>query len=155
MRNAFNYARGGLPPFNSLTVLLMMVWTFIFYQVIQVWWIERAPPTYIYEEHIDNPQAIVRGGIMTLQLKLVRHKPCSTIVTRYIQDADGTRADLPTTFMQSLKTGYEQYTRQFLVPEYLTYGPAKMYVTSSYACHWSHVIWPVVVTRSHDFTITE
>jgi hypothetical protein len=151
----FDYARSGLPPFNSLTVLMMIVWTFIFYQAIQVLWFERTLPTYIYEESILDPEAIVRGHLMTMQIKLVRSRPCTTIVTRYIQDSDGTRDDLQATFAQSQKTGYEHYTRQFIVPRYLALGPARIYVTSSYQCHWSHVVWPVVNTRSYDFTITE
>lgn len=154
IRDWITYVRSGLPPFNILTLLIMVAWTFVFYQVIQVWWIQREPPSFIYEERIVDSKAVQRGGILTMEIKLLRTRPCTTVVTRYIQDSDGVRSDLPVSFSQAQKVGYEHYTRQFFVPDYLTYGPAGLYVTSSYNCHWSHVVWPVIVTRSFEFTIT-
>lgn len=155
MGKALDFAKSGMPPFNSATFIVLLCWTFVFYQVIQVWWIQREPPTYIYEESILDPKNIARGGVMNMQLKIVRARPCTTVVTRYIQDADGTRIDLPATFSQIMKLGYEQYTRQLVVPDYAAQGPARIYVTSTYQCHWSHIIWPVILTRSYDFTISE
>jgi hypothetical protein len=154
-RQVIDYAKQGLPPFNSFTLMLMIVWTFIFYQVLQVFWFERFSPTYIYEEGIVNPHNVYRRDALTMNVKLARNRPCSVIVTRYIQDAKGLRIDLPATVIPITRPGYEQYTRQFAIPFFAEKGKASINITSAYACHWSHAIWPIIVPRSYEFNITE
>jgi hypothetical protein len=155
LRNLIAQIREGAPPLNSVTVLLLFVWTLIFYETLQVLAIQRVPPAHIYEENVLGSDNVSRSDYLRVQVKLVRHKPCTIVVTWYLQDDKGNRAYLAPSVVQAQRTGYEEYTRQFVIPDTIENGPATLHVSSVYSCHWSHLIWPVVVSRTHHFSIVE
>lgn len=140
---------------TSVYSLMLMIWTFIFYQTLQVFVLQRELPAYVYEEKLAETK-ISRQGAIVIETKLIRDRPCSVTVTRFITDAVEVRFELLTTTLEIETVGYEQYSYQFAMPRLAALGPASITLISRYTCHWSHHWWPMLSpTRVHTFTIVE
>jgi hypothetical protein len=137
-----------------LNLLLLAVWSYGLFQAYQVLVVERTPPNTVLSLKIayDHVQP---AGTLQIETDLVRHRPCRVSVAQFIVDAQNVRFDLPPVVAPAnMPPGLDLYKRSIEIPETIAPGPATLTLGTTFKCHWSHVLWPLLrPVRDVRFTV--
>jgi hypothetical protein len=134
--------------------VLLAVWSWALYEAYQILVLQRTMPNTVLSLKIAYDH-VKPAGTLQIETDLVRHRGCRVSVAQFIVDAQSVRFDLPPVVAPAnMPPGVDVYKRSVEIPESIAPGPATLTLGTSFKCHWSHVLWPLLrPVRDVHFTV--